>query len=211
MEVKVAAATPDPILTASLAAGCCYGKDDESVKRLVTCLKSGHLSVFEHISATWEVKGISRACSHQLVRHRLASYSQQSQRYCKIDTVTDDWYVTPPAFKNSEVYRKAMKTTAELYSDALECGIKPEDARYLLPNSCKTDIWITMNFREFMHFLDVRGDQRAQWEIQDLAAEMAEQLGSYSREWSKLLGMYAGHSKHFLWISKIYWRDEEDG
>ena len=204
MEVKLTAATPNPVTTCSLAAGCCYNNDKPSEKRLAACMNSGHLSVFEHASATWEVEGISRACSHQLVRHRLASYSQQSQRYCKIDVENDDWYVIPPGLDDDQrfEFRKQMGFAATTYLDLLDSGVKPEDARYVLPNACKTDIFITMNFRELMHFLDLRLDKRAQTEIRDLARTMGRALSAYSTEWGMLLTMYEKWSGRFLWGDK---------
>lgn len=198
MRVEVMSATPNPAQVCSLAAGCCYGKENYSERRLQTCLNSGHLSVFEHASATWRVEGISRACSHQLVRHRLASYSQQSQRYCKIDPVEGEWYVTPPELKDYYPYHEMMASIGETYIEALMDGAKPEDARFLLPNACKTDIYITMNFRELMHFLDERNTQHAQWEIRDLAKQMAAALADESTQWAMLLKMYGESGGHIL-------------
>lgn len=201
MEVKVFEATPDPMSVCSRAAGTCYGKLNYSEKRLETCMNNGHLSVFEHASATWDVKGISRACSHQLVRHRIASYSQQSQRYCKVDTENDDWYVVPPDLSDDArfEFKKQMGFASQTYLDLIESGVKPEDARYVLPNACKTDIFVTMNFREFMHFLDVRFDHHAQWEIRELAEKMSDSLQFVSPDWFVLLNMYYSHSSHFTW------------
>lgn len=177
--VEILSCTEDPVRVVSLAAGCCYGKSDVSEKRVKTCMTSGHLSVFEHVSATFKLSDISRACSHQLVRHRLASYSQQSQRYCKIDTSTDDWYVIPPDIDSSSesTYRDYMWATACRYNDLLKNrGYSPEDARFVLPEATKTEIVVTMNFREFMHFLDLRLSKKAQWEIRRLAEVMLEEL-----------------------------------
>ena len=213
MDVTVLTATPNPAMTISMAAGLCYGKNNHSETRLATCMNSGHFSVFEHAGATWKVEGISRACSHQLVRHRVASYSQQSQRYCKIDVGNDDWYVMPPWMDDAEFeearfeYRKQMGFAAQTYLDLLDHGANPEDARYVLPNACKTNICVTMNFRELMHFLDLRLDKRAQWEIRELAKKMAYSLAKVTPEWSMLLNMYKGHSseissdemKYFTW------------
>lgn len=205
MEVEVTAATPNPAQNCSIAAGCCYGKEDYSERRLATCLNSGHLSVFEHACATWSVKGISRACSHQLVRHRLASYSQQSQRYCKISVDNDDWYVMPPETVSRQcqvAFESAMEQAAVRYNVLISEGMKPEDARYVLPNACKTDIFITMNFRELMHFLDVRFDKTAQWEIRELAKQMGRTLSTYSTQWALLLTMYEKWSNRMLWGDK---------
>ncbi len=190
MIVFVDSATENPMEVISRAAGCCYGKKDVSESRVISCLNSGHLSVFEHASATWCVEGISRACTHQLVRHRVASYSQQSQRYCKIDVEKNDWYVTPPRLERTTGYEEAMRAAARSYKSALEDGVKPEDARYMLPNACKTDIFVTMNFREFMHFLDLRDTPQAQWEIRELAQEMEGALAVVNSEWYTLFNIY---------------------
>lgn len=199
MDVKVESATEHPATVCSSAAGCCYGNEEYSLKRLETCLNSGHLSVFEHASATWSVRGISRACSHQLVRHRVASYSQQSQRYCKVDPVEGEWYVTPPELKDYEPYHEMMARIGECYIEALMDGAKPEDARFLLPNACKTDIYVTMNFREFMHFLDLRMDKAAQWEIRELARRMGMALAGYGLEWERLVSLYDDRANNSLW------------
>lgn len=172
MNVTILSSTYEPVDLISMAAGTCYGKTDISAKRVKACIDSGHLSVLEHASVTFLIEGISRACSHQLVRHRLASYSQQSQRYCKIDVDSHDWYVVPPDISDSgnlEAYRRYMECYAKAYKDFLNAGNKPEDARYLLPEACKTEIVMTMNAREIFHFLDLRQSKRSQWEIRELA------------------------------------------
>lgn len=192
--VKVLTCTPDPLKTISLAAGTCYGKHDVSENRVLNCLRAGHESVLEHASATWEIGDISRACTHQLVRHRLASYSQQSQRYCKIEVDGNDWYVTPPDILGDDYrripYDRMMRERAEEYQWALNAGIRPEDARYLLPEACKTEIVVSMNAREFFHFLDTRLSHRAQWEIRYLAEAMKGVLAAQNDEWRKLVEMY---------------------
>lgn len=185
IQIEIIAATSNPVDVISKAAGTCYGQDNVIVKRVRNCYKYGHMSVFEHASVTFKIRGISRACSHQLVRHRLASYSQESQRYCEINT-DSDWYVTPDSFENSYEYDEYMRVAAEEYKDALAAGIKPEDARYLLPEACKTKIVVTMNCRELFHFLDLRQDKSAQWEIRNLANELENAL-SWLHGWSELM------------------------
>lgn len=137
-------------------------------------------------------------CSHQLVRHRLASYVQQSQRYVKIDTDNDDWYVTPPSIQNGpdsikRAYRDGMRQMAILYRSFMagnETKIKAEDARYLLPSACKTNITMTMNAREFFSFLNLRTSTHAQWEIRELAQEMKIAASEYSDQWRQLMELY---------------------
>ena len=187
-----------PATVISLAAGTCYGKDDTSWKRVVRCYEHGHMSVFEHAHLTCKVEGISRACSHQLVRHRLASYSQQSQRYCKYDFGIDNWFVTPPDIWEDErkytSYVAMMRTYAANYRSALESlGCTAEDARFLLPEATKTDIVISMNLREFYHFLDQRWTKQAQWEIRQLAEMMYFELRKYDgnhQQWQPLLDLW---------------------
>jgi len=149
----------------------CYNKectgDEDFIRRLI---KSGHESVIEHGVATFWINGISRACSHQLVRHRLASYSQRSQRYVN-ESEAD--YVTPPEIQKDDyrrmVYTNFMNRAWEVYGQLLGTGVPKEDARYVLPNACTTEIVMTMNFRELRHFLKLRLAKNAQWEIQTLA------------------------------------------
>lgn len=192
MKVTILNKTDNPLQLISRAAGTCYGKSDYSAKRVKTCLQAGHLSVFEHASVTFEIDGISRACSHQLVRHRVASYSQQSQRYCRIDVDSDDWYVMPPSWaeENPAGFGAAMRSYAQKYKIALDAGIKPEDARYLLPEATKTKIVVTMNLRELFHFFDTRNSNRAQWETRDVAYTMHNVLIGSDDEWRELITMY---------------------
>lgn len=181
MEVKILEATKDPIKTISMAAGTCYGKPDISIKRIENCYKAGHLSVFEHAYATFYIRGISRSCSHQLVRHRLASFCQESQRYCKLDPDANDWFVTPPDIWEDDwkytAYESMMHQYMDNYMAALDTmGCKPEDARYLLPEATKTNIVMSANCREIFHILDMRQSHRAQWEIRYLAEELERKL-----------------------------------
>lgn len=185
----------------SLAAGVCYGKDDISRERVRSCYKAGHLSVFEHASATFRVKGISRSCMAQLTRHRHASFCVQSQRYCKYGLEGEDWFVTPEAFKQpgfvgdrtlESFYRKKMEADAKAYREALDAGVRPEDARYLLPEAKDTELVVTMNVRELFHVLDMRWDKAAQWEVRDLAGMMFAALRDRSEQWCELMVMYAG-------------------
>lgn len=180
VEVSIGSKTPDMVGAISQYAGLCYGKDDKSVKRVRACYMVGHTGILEHASVSFLVKGISRACSHQLVRHRMASYLQESQRYVKYDLSGDDWYVVPPSVEKNVYmlaeYNDKMAEDAKAYGDALAYGIKPEDARYLLPNAMKTNIVVTMNVRSLFHFFDLRLGRRAQWEIRELAVQMAMEM-----------------------------------
>lgn len=152
-------------------------ENDKALKLLKNIVDRGHGSVLEHCVFTFSIEGISRACSHQLVRHRIASYSQQSQRY--VDG-SKFGYVIPPEIKKNESFKKAfdsyMKNTMNFYNGLVALGIKKEDARYLLPNATTTNIVVTMNARELLHFIELRSSPRAQWEIRELAQEMLRQL-----------------------------------
>ena len=185
MKVTLLNFTPAPEKTVVLAAKLCYSDSnisqlEEKVlgasfeKFLGKILKMGHLSVLEHAGFTFGIEGISRATSHQLVRHRLASYSQQSQRYVKFKEGLE--FVTPPSIKkNAKIGEKFSNITASLYSlynEMIEAGIPAEDARYILPNAAETKIIVTMNARELLHFFGLRTCERAQWEIREMAKRM---------------------------------------
>ena len=148
-------------------------KEDDTSKALRSALSSGHESILEHFTMTFAVSGVSRALTHQLVRHRLASYSQQSQRYVSLNEPT---YVVPITVSGDpdreKVYKDTMDTIWNAYGRLMELGVPPEDARYLLPNGCTTNITITMNARELLHFFSLRCCNRAQWEIRMMADEM---------------------------------------
>jgi len=150
---------------------------ENAKKRIQRVVGYGHYSVIEHASFTFSIEGISRACSHQLVRHRIASFTQQSQRYVKMDEVP---FVIPPSIRKNkeaeEIFNENMKSIAAIYKKLLELGITPEDARFILPNATKTNLVMTMNARELLHFFNLRCCNRAQWEIRDMAWEMLYQV-----------------------------------
>ena len=184
MKVELLTHTPEPELVVAAAARLCYSNSSiealleksrverEAFLEKITSL--GHLSVLEHVSFSFGVEGISRACSHQLVRHRLASYSQQSQRYVshrqRFEAVTPASIEQRPELK--ERYDALLDDIQALYSDLLEAGVPAEDARFVLPNAATTKIVVTMNGRELLHFFSLRCCRRAQWEIQELAKRM---------------------------------------
>lgn len=137
----------------------------------------GHISVIEHASFTFSIEGVSRAMTHQLVRHRIASYTQQSQRYVAYNAL--EKFVTPPSIANNIEAKRAFDETlekiAETYQNLLKMGIPKEDARFILPNAAKTNIIVTMNARELRHFFNLRCCTRSQWEIREVATEMLRQ------------------------------------
>ncbi len=198
-KVELIESTPNPEQVIAAAGRLCYASDtsellsqdkEDSEKFITMVTKMGHLSVLEHVSFTFYIEGVSRAMTHQLVRHRLASYSQRSQRYVNHDSFD---YVVPPQLEGKtvevdgikidavEYYKNAMEDIASHYdvlNDAMGAtGEKSnEDARYILPNACETKIFVTMNARELLHFLQERCCNRAQWEIRSAADQMLKIL-----------------------------------
>lgn len=190
MNVYVTNATPNPMHTISSAAGMCYGKEEYNSKRVVRCMRNGHTSVAEHVSATFCIVGISRSCLAQLTRHRMASFSVMSQRYCEVGG--DDWYVVPPSVieAGEEVgFCAEMEKAAKAYRRMLAKGVKKEDARFLLPEATKTSLIMTINVRSLMNFLSLRLDKSAQWEIRELAEKIEQTLMEMGSEWSELMAL----------------------
>lgn len=187
MQVELLYHTPNPQRAVASAARLCYApvgatelmetmSDEAVLKILGVIMKSGHYSTLEHASYTFAVDGVSRALTHQLVRHRLASYSQQSQRYVSFDeniSIVKPESVQDGAEKE-QVFDGAIKLVVEAYLKLLEAGVPAEDARYLLPNAVETKIVVTMNIRELLHFFTLRCCRRAQWEIRELADRMLD-------------------------------------
>ena len=158
----------------NIACVCYDSEPTEDCKIFKGCMKSGHMSVAEHSDITFKVT-CSRACSHQLVRHRTGKFTQRSQRYCKEDGFG---YYIPQSIANDrqalEIYNEVIHNIQANYKWLLDMGVEAEDARYILPNACETTIFITMDFRNFFHFLNERLCTRAQKEIRDIAKEMAK-------------------------------------
>jgi thymidylate synthase (FAD) len=152
--------------------------DAETAKQIIKRVTGyGHGSVIEHASFTFSLEGVSRAMTHQLVRHRIASYTQQSQRYVTYNTLEN--YVIPPSIEGNAEARKTFDETltriSETYQRLLKLGISKEDARFILPNAAKTNIIVTMNARELRHFFNLRCCTRAQWEMREVAVELLKQ------------------------------------
>lgn len=144
-------------------------------------LREGHESLVEHASATFEVSGISRACSHQLVRHRIASYSQESQRYVDMrnpELVVPDAVAADP--RAAAIWDTFSEQVKAAYEALRALGVRKEDARFVLPNAAATRIVVTMNFREYLHFFRLRIAPEAQWEIRALAVAMLHALIPHS-------------------------------
>lgn len=152
-------------------------KDKALINRLVIEMEPKHDSPLEHVQYTWDISGVSRSLTHQLVRHRIASYSQESQRYVKQNQFD---YVMPPVLRVNqeafEVYDTFMENAQRAYDRLVELGLNKEDARFVLPNACCTSIVVSMNARGLRNFLKLRTDKHAQWEIRALANLMYDSL-----------------------------------
>ena len=187
MNVKLIGFTPNPEKLPAMAAKLTHDKakpedlDKSSDKELKAILEHvmnlGHTSVIEHACFTFAISDVSRSLTHQLVRHRIASYAQQSQRYVDFKEPN---YVTPPKIeKNKEMkkaYHETMNTIWNQYNKLLEMDIPAEDARFVLPNAACTNIMVTMNARSLLNFFELRCCQHAQWEIRQLANKMLNEV-----------------------------------
>lgn len=239
MQVKLINKCEDPIAVMWVAARTCYSKEspidmfvniypnmqelmdnntgkkytqDQLWKLVKAVLNSGHTSIAEHVNFTFAIEGISRACSHQLVRHRLCTFSQQSQRYVEIkeDFSTLKQLYQQTLSKDKESRKQAIKTATEIvdkyfvidndkigaikyyliltdYLKAIKDGCSPEDARMLLPNATKTNIVITTNLRNLMHMCDLRLCTRAQKEIRQLFKLIKEEVTKQNDKIGSLL------------------------
>lgn len=208
MKVELIAYTPNPDDVCGVASRTCvsktipprgdlFGDWSNSANALRNALASGHESVAEHANFTFAISGVSRALTHQLVRHRIASFSQQSQRYVNMDGFE---YVMPESIEQFEeesqddlirfpeeelydgfcmqhlyeAYHTLMGLTNKLYKKLVEVGIPEEDARYILPNACCTNIVVSVNARELRHIAGLRMCARAQWEVRELVTNMVK-------------------------------------
>lgn len=183
MDVRLLGVTPHPERLPALAAKLTHSNvstdelEQSTDKELGTILdyvmKLGHTSVIEHTSFTFAISEVSRSLTHQLVRHRIASYAQQSQRYVNLE---EPCFITPPKIAKDEEMKKAydqtMRTIWDQYNQLLSLGIPAEDARYVLPNAACTNIIVTMNSRSLLNFFELRCCLHAQWEIRQLANKM---------------------------------------
>ncbi|EHM09848.1 thymidylate synthase, flavin-dependent [Thermanaerovibrio velox DSM 12556] len=200
LEVKLISHTEDPVRIVAAAARLCYspvgaveilerldgGKARELIGKLT---RSGHMSPFEHASFTFAVDGLSRVASHQLVRHRIASFSQQSQRY--VDSSGGSCVVPPSVAASKEaldLFQRAVQVAEEAYRQLCSMGVPREDARFLLPHGFSTRMVFTMNARELHHFFSLRLCRRAQWEIRLLAVRMLGLVRAAAPELFELAG-----------------------
>ena len=185
LSVKLLAYTPTPERIVAAAARCCYSNDDpdkllenmtdEKAAAFINKLNDlGHQSPLEHVSFTFAISGVSRALLAQITRHRIASFSVRSQRYCGFQSAD---FITPPSIKNAgikPIFDAGLNQAKSNYDELINSGIAKEDARMVLPNASSTSMVVTMNARELLHFFSLRCCTRAQWEIRALANEMVK-------------------------------------
>jgi len=184
LQVELLAITPNAKKVIEQAGRTCYlsfdrigaNSQDSFINRLI---KMGHESPLEHACATFRIQNCSRAMTHQLVRHRLMSVSQQSQRYVSEKNFT---YVVPDAMPEEflEDFHKDMETIQQMYRKWTERGLRKEDARFVLPNACTSEIVVTANFREWRHILKLRLSPKAQWEIRKASQKILTELKKHA-------------------------------
>ena len=188
MKVKLIAHTSNPEKIVAAAVRQCYSPDSaakmkgkltdvEVAKFIKMVVATGHTSTIEHVSFTFAIEGVSRALTHELVRHRVASYSHQSQRY--INGKNFGFVIPPTILSNKEakdIFNETVKDLVKKYEQLIELGIAKEDARFILPNATDSKIVVTMNARSLFNFLARRMCNRAQWEIRSMAYLMHKEL-----------------------------------
>ena len=191
VEVKLISKPENMLKTLYTACRTCYSNkspveiyneiednEDKMLNLITKVIASGHYSTIEHIQISYAISGISRACSHQLVRHRHMSFSQKSQRY--VEEKGQFKYIIPKTIeKNEQLLKKFnsfMETTSKFYREMVEFGIKPEDARSILPNATSTSMIASLNLRELIHLCHLRLCTRAQDEIREMTQQMVNCL-----------------------------------
>ena len=180
MKITLLSYTPNPEINIANAARICYDskpKDLDGERKFIRGLvSSGHTATIEHSSATFLLEDVSRVLTHELVRHRLFSFCQRSQRY-EPSFVTPDVLLTENSNDEAQkIYNDAMDNAWKAYKSLLDLGLKAEDARFVLPNACTTTITVSGNFREWRNFLILRLSPRAQWEIRKAANIILDKL-----------------------------------
>ena len=185
-KVVLLAITPDAEKLIEEAGRTCYLSlskmtDDSERNFIRNAIKRGHHSILEHATASFRILGASRAFTHQLVRHRIASFSQQSQRYVDESEFN---YIVPPEINNNQealdIFREFLENSRQTYNRLRELGIKKENARFILPNALESQIVFSANFREFRSVFNLRLDRAAQWEIRRVCLEMLLTLQEYA-------------------------------
>ena len=186
MQIELVSVTPDAEKVIERAARTCYQSgaliaDDSCKSFLPKLISMGHLTPFEHSYATFMISGVSRAMTHQLVRHRMMAVCQKSQRYV---TENNFEYVMPPSVKQADIaeFKNDMESIRKMYLKWKKKGLRNEDARFVLPNACESEIMISANFREFRHIFQMRCSKHAQWEIREACSIMLRKLHAIAPE-----------------------------
>lgn len=174
MEVKLEFITPDAEIFIGRMAGICYDAEDSperNLKRAIKCSTDGHLATLRFAHAVFNISGISRICSHQMVRSKHLDFLQRSQRYCK-ESQTE--FVVPNSLtdKGQEIVQNHNTACLNLYNFLLNGGVKKEDARFVLPESSTTELNVVGNFQAWKDFIKLRADKHAQWEIREVAKQI---------------------------------------
>jgi thymidylate synthase (FAD) len=184
MQIELISITPEPEKVIELAARTCYQSQAQAEHEhtgvlIGKLLAMGHETPLEHAYATFRITGCSRAMSHQLVRHRLMAVCQKSQRYVAEE---DFEYVVPPSLGEADraEFARDMATIGRMYAKWKARGVRKEDARFVLPNACATELVISANFREFRHIFAMRCSPHAQWEIRSACTDMLKQLHAHA-------------------------------
>ena len=188
--VKLISKPKDMLRTVYTACRTCYSADspvniydkatdeEKMLKLIKNVVASGHHSTIEHIQVSFAISNVSRACTHQLVRHRLMSFSQKSQRYVQEKGQFD--YIIPPTIeKNPELKAKFedfMNEISKKYLEFTDAGIPAEDARFVLPNAAASSLVASLNLRELIHLAQLRLCTRAQYEIRTMVKAMCDEI-----------------------------------
>ncbi len=152
-----------------------YNPPSSTAELIKKVIHKGHHSVLEHATATFRIKGGSRVFTHELVRHRLMSPSQESQRYVEYGKTKQFEFVIPPTIQNTKFedkFKQLAGQAFDLYQEMVKAEIPKEDARYILPNATTSEIVISANFRELRHIFEIRCVERAHWEIREICLQM---------------------------------------
>jgi thymidylate synthase (FAD) len=215
MLCQLLAITPNAEQVIETAGRTCYQSNDKAnpetagilIQKLI---KSGHDSVLEHASATFRISGVSRALTHQLVRHRLYSFSQQSQRY--VNEKQFDYVIPPSVYELNEKklslmnyadeFRRDMESIQIMYEKWKHYGLKNEDARFVLPNACCSEIVVSANFREWRRIFSVRCDKHAQWEIRIMAMDLLGKISQLAPN------VFTDQVETFLTIDNVQWAEK---
>ena len=186
MMVELLFITPDAekmIETAGRTSYLSFDKQGKNTEKefIRMLVRKGHYSVLEHAHATFRISGVSRAFAHQLVRHRLCSFTQQSQRHVDESNFS---YIEPDSIRKKlrahSLFTKFMEESKRAYSELQKLGIKNEDARFVLPNAIESQIVVTTNLRECRHIIELRGSPDAKWEIRKVAIEILKILKKHA-------------------------------